>query len=83
MSLKDVLQPLGRIKDICITLVKDCGENALEQSSKLYCVVKNYQKQNKSNNKVENTTMLNVTPIFTTIWSLEFAVDIPFRSTIA
>ena len=42
MSLKEVLQSLRRIKDICITLDKECGENAVEQCSKLYCLAKRY-----------------------------------------
>ena len=42
MSLNEVLKSHRRVKDICITLDKECGDNVVEQCRKLYCLVENY-----------------------------------------
>ena len=50
MCLKEVLQSLRWIKDICVTLGKEYGENAVEQCSKVYCMAKNYAVKKKTAN---------------------------------
>ena len=72
MSLKEVLQSLKRIKDICVTLDKECGENAVEHCSKLYCLVENYTIKKKTDS-AKQTTLKNY---FSKVQSLPMCLNI-------
>ena len=50
-----MLQSLGRIKDIWVTLDKECGENAVDHNSKLYCLVKNFTIKKKTASAKQTT----------------------------
>ena len=62
-SLKEALQSLRGIKEFCINIDKECGENAVEQCGKLNCVAKIYAIKKKVSTTTQ-TTLKNYFLIF-------------------